>query len=103
MRTVAGRNFCRRSTQRMTKAPMTNAQATGTGAKRCALIALPSARPTTAAGRNATTRLTAKRCARGSDASPRSTAASLARYSQHTARIAPAWITISNTFACSPV
>ena len=87
----------------MTNAPATNAQATGTGAKRCALMTLPNAKPSTAAGRKATTRLTAKRCAAASLKIPRRTVTSLALNSQQTARIAPAWITISNVFACSPV
>ena len=56
-----------------------------------------------AAGRNATTRFSAKRCAPASLKIPRRTATSFARNSQQTARIAPAWITISNVFACSPV
>ena len=41
-RIVSGRARCRRSAHRMTNAPATNAQATGTGANRCALIALPN-------------------------------------------------------------
>ena len=42
------------------------ASATGTAWNRCALIRLPKASPSTAAGMNATTRLTTKRCATGS-------------------------------------
>ena len=103
MRTVSGRARCRRSAQMMTKAPTTNAHATGTGAKRCALIALLKASPSTPAGTKATTRFSANRCAAGSVNKPRRTATSLARNSQQTARMAPAWITISNVFACSPV
>jgi hypothetical protein len=87
----------------MKNAPATNAQATGIGAKRCALIALLNAKPRTAAGMKATIRLSAKRLrARVAEQSGR-TAMSFARNSQQTARIAPAWITISNVFACSPV
>jgi hypothetical protein len=56
-------------------------------------------RPSTAAGKKATVTLSAKRWALGSEASPRSTISNRARNSQHTARIAPAWITISNTLA----
>src|SRR6185437_603665 len=44
-----------------------------------------------------------KRCAARSRGSPRATAKSLARYSQQTATMAPAWMTISNSFARSPV
>jgi hypothetical protein len=51
----------------------------------------------------ATTRLRAKRRAAASVERPREHATSLARNSQHTARMAPAWITISNVLACSPV
>ncbi len=103
MRTLSGRVRWRRSAHRITSAPATNAQATGTGANSTALIALSNTKPSTAAGTNATARLVTKRWATGSLPSPRRTAHSRARNSQHTATIAPAWITISNTFACSPV
>ena len=65
MRTTPGARRCRRSTQRMTSAPATNASATGIGANSTALIALPNSRPSTAAGTNAIATLTAKRCATG--------------------------------------
>ncbi len=103
MRTVDGDTRCRRSAHRMTSAPATNASATGTGANRWRLMSFANSRPSTAAGRNATTRFSTKRCAARSRASPASAVASRTRYSQHTARIAPAWITISNTLARSPV
>src|SRR4030095_1432982 len=61
MRTAPGRVRARRSAQMMTKAPTTNAHATGTGAKRYDLIARLKTRPSTAAGRKAINRLTAKR------------------------------------------
>ena len=80
-----------------------NAAATGTGAKSFALIAFAKTRPSTAAGRNAMKRFATKRCAARSLKTPRATSKSLTRYSQHTARIAPAWITISKSFAFSPV
>ena len=56
-----------------------------------------------AAGRKATPTLIAKRWAARSENKPAATPMSLRRYSQQTARIAPAWITISNSFALSPV
>ena len=74
MRTVAGLRRCRRSAQRMTNAPTMNADATGTGANRCALIALLKARPRTAAGRNAMNRFSTKRCAERSLNIPPATA-----------------------------
>jgi hypothetical protein len=93
----------RRSTHRMTKPPAMNAIATGRGANSTALIARLNSRPRMAAGRKAIARLMAKRCACRSRGSPAITRARRARYSQHTARMAPAWITISNALACSPV
>ena len=103
MRTLSGLLRCRRSAQRMTSAPAMNAAATGTGANSRALIAPPKASPSTAAGRKAIRRFSTKRCAPRSRGSPRATAKSLARYSQQTATMAPAWMTISNSFARSPV
>ena len=90
MRTVSGLRFCRRSAHRITKAPTMKAVATGTGAKSRALIALAKASPSIAAGRKATNKLSTKRCAARSRKSPAATAISFTRYSQHTARIAPA-------------
>src|SRR5689334_2537793 len=103
MRTRSGLLRCRRSAQRMTSAPAMNAPATGTGANRRALIAPAKASPSSAAGRKAIRRFSTKRCAARSRGSPRATAKSLARYSQQTATMAPAWMTISNSFARSPV
>jgi len=78
----------------MTIAPTMNAAATGAGANSFALIALPKASPRIAAGRNATKRLRTNRCAPRSRKMPAATAKSFARYSQQTASIAPAWMTI---------
>ncbi len=80
-----------------------NADATGTGANRWALIARLKVSPMIAAGIKAIARLIANRCAPRSEKMPVVTPISLRRNSQQTARIAPAWITISNSFALSPV
>ena len=93
----------RRSTTQITSAPIMKAIATGTGLNRCALIILPNARPSTTAGRKATSTLTTKRRARMSLLKLSITLKMRARYSQHTASIAPAWITISKTLTFSPV
>ena len=74
-----------------------NAIATGTGLNNAALIALLNASPSTAAGRNATIRLTTNARAFGSDPSPSSTPVKRARYSHRIASIAPVWMTISKT------
>ena len=63
--------------------------ATGTGWNRWRLIADPNARPSTAAGRNAIARFRTKRRESPELPSVTATFASRARYSQHTARIAP--------------
>src|SRR5215475_6340765 len=97
--TRAGRSL--RSTQRITSAPAMNAAATGTAAKRCALMKLPKRSPSTAAGMKATTRFATNRCAARSDASPASTPRNFARYSQTIASIAPVWMAMSNVFAFS--
>jgi hypothetical protein len=72
-----------RSTSRMTMPPAMNAMATGTGPNSCALMKPPNSRPSTAAGRNATSRLRQ---------SCRSTLKNRVRYSHTTASIAPVWI-----------
>src|SRR5215510_8738261 len=97
--TRAGRSL--RSTQRITSAPAMNAAATGTAAKRCALMKLPKRSPSTAAGMKATTRFATNRCAARSEPSPASTPRNFARYSQTIASIAPVWIAMSNVFAFS--
>src|ERR1017187_9219044 len=97
MRTVCSRF----SAHRIMRPPTMNASATGTGWHNCALIAFPNARPSTASGTKAMARLRAKRCASRFEPRPEITAASLTRYSQHTARIAPHWITISNSLPLS--
>ena len=91
------------STHRITSAPTMNAVATGTGLNSAAWIFLMKMRPTMAAGRNATKRLKTKRLAFGSCPSPATTWRIFARYSQHTARIAPAWMMIANDSAFWPV
>src|ERR1700682_6808877 len=84
--TVPGLRRCRRSAHRITKAPTTNADATGTGAKRWALIKRLNARPRIAAGRKAMPRLIAKRCDARSEKRPAATPTGLRRYSQPQAR-----------------
>ena len=103
-RIVSGRKRCRRSAQRITSAPTTNATATGTGANRCALIAWPNSE-SEHRRRQERDREVDGEALRGrvGEESAQARRASRARYSQHTARIAPAWITISKVFACSPV
>src|SRR6266568_7667390 len=66
-------------------------------------MSFPNARPNRAAGRKAIARLSAKRCAAWSEARPTNTPQNLVRYSHTIASIAPVWITISNTFAFSPL
>ncbi len=82
---------------------MMKASATGTGLNSSALIALANTRPSRAAGRKATIRLRTNFCWRRSVNMPDSTRAMRSRYSHITARIAPAWIAISNTLTFSPV
>ena len=81
--------------------PTTKASATGTGANSTALIWRPKITPSTAAGRNAISTLTAKRCAARSLSRPPVTRAMRSRNSQITASMAPVWIATSNSLALS--
>jgi len=103
IRTATGLLFWRPSTHRMTKPPMMNDSATGTGWNRADLIMLPKMRPSTASGMKAIITLTRNFCCFGSLNMPRITASMRTWNSQHTARMAPDWITILKTFDFSSV
>ena len=78
----------RLSINRITNPPMMNAMATGTGANKYFLMVLMNMTPSTAAGRNASTTFSVKRCDLASRGSVETTVHKRARYSQHTARMA---------------
>jgi DNA-binding transcriptional regulator YhcF (GntR family) len=71
MRATAGLFCWRFSAHRMMKPPRMKVLATTTGVNRCALMALPNSRPSTTAGRKATSTLSTKRCAFSRSAAPR--------------------------------
>ncbi len=67
---------------------MMKASATGTGANKYFLMVLMKMTPSTAAGRNASTRFNVKRCDFRSRGRVATTVQSRCLYSQHTARMA---------------
>jgi hypothetical protein len=73
------------------------AVATGMGANRDALMALPKISPRMARGRKAMKRLSTRRLASGCRPRPEKVRITRSRYSQTTARMAPDWMTISNS------
>jgi hypothetical protein len=63
--------------------------ATTSGVNKCALIALPSSKPSTTAGRKPMNTLRAKRCACGWVGSASSVSRIFCQYTRMTAKIAP--------------
>src|SRR5512134_2518317 len=80
----------------MISPPTTSAVATGTGKNSIVSITFLNNTPAIAAGRNAISTLSTRRCSAASCVSPRSICQRRARYSQHTARIAPLWMATMN-------
>lgn len=76
--------------------------ATGSGWNRYCLMTSWKASPSTAIGRKPSTRFSRKARDFGSCTKVSAVCVSMRRYSQHTARIAAPWITISTATDCSP-
>ncbi|MNC50776.1 hypothetical protein D3C75_1000400 [compost metagenome] len=94
---VLGSNFLA-STAKIIKPPIIKAKATTKGLNSTCLIKSTAKTPITTAGIKATKTLIAKRLAATSpEKKPRISSMIFCRYSQHTAKIAPNWITTSNT------
>ena len=91
----------KRSIHNMAKPPTIKATATVMGENKYCLMVLCKAKPKMAAGRKAKNKFKTNCCAWLSLPKCKAVSISLRRYSQHTAKIAASWITISNTLPLS--